>query len=312
MGRSFVRYAAALLVALATVTVSGQQAGDSCGLVYDVTVADLRHYSDAEIVQMTPATVTRIVDGDTLWIRFPCPPPGPDAEEKVRLMGLDTPEIGQPGADEATRFVRRSIGDATVYLAFDFRRRDRFDRLLAYVYLADGTLLNARLIACGLARPYREDRNHFSDLFERLAAGPRPDDCPTTTRTAPSDTPASPSPGTAAVAIETIANRSRHEHVLLRNNTSEAVDVSGWRIRDDDDTRLRIPPTEPLPPNGMLAICSGSGCVGNPVPSIRLTPKNVWGNGGDAAVLCDAGGAEVDRYCYEDGCSSPKPAPRCA
>lgn len=311
MRRSFVRYAAALVVAFAAVTASGQQADDSCGRVYDVTVADLRHYSDAEIVHMTPAMVTRIVDGDTLWIRFPCPPPGPDAEEKVRLMGLDTPEIGQPGADEATRFVRRSIGDATVYLAFDFRRRDRFDRLLAYVYLTDGTLLNARLIECGHAQPYRGELSHFSTLFEQLAAGRRPDDCPNAAVPGPPDAAVSPS-AAGAVAIETIANRSRHEHVVLRNNTTEAIDVSGWWIKDDDGSGLLIPPIEALPPNGILAICSGNGCVGDPQPSITSTTRNIWGNGGDAAVLCDAGGTKVDRYCYKDGCSSAKPAPRCA
>ena len=277
-------------------------------MVYDVTVVGLRHYADADIAEMAPAIVTRFVDGDTVWVRFPCPPPGPAAEEKVRLMGLDTPEIGQPGADEATRFVRRSIGADPVYLAFDFRRRDRFDRLLAYVYLADGTLLNARLIECGYAQPYRGELNHFSTLFEQLAAGPRPDDCLTESLPAP----VSPSPGPDAVAIETISNRSKHEHILLRNNTTEAIDVSGWSIRDDDDTHLPIPQTEPLPANGTLAICSGSGCVGNPRPSLTLTTQNVWGNGGDAAVLCDTSGTEVDSYCYADGCSGAKPAPRCA
>ncbi len=308
MGK-IVRYVVALLVALAAVSVSGQQAGDSCGRVYDVTVADLRHYSDAEIAQMTPATVTRIVDGDTLWIRFPCPPPGPDAAEKVRLMGLDTPEIGQPGADEATRFVRRSIGDATVYLAFDFRRRDRFDRLLAYVYLADGTLLNARLIECGHAQPYRRELNHFSTWFEQLAAGRRPDDCPNAALPAPFGAAVSPSPG--AVVIE-VVNSSRREHVVLRNNTNEAIDVSGWRIKDDDGTDLMIPPTEALPPNGTLAICSGNGCIGDPRPSITSTDRNIWGNSGDVAVLCDTSGTKVHHYCYKDGCSSAKPAPRCA
>ena len=282
-------------------------------MVYDVTVAGLRHYADAEITGMTPAIVTRFVDGDTIWVYLLCPPPGPAADEKVRLMGLDTPEIGHPGADEATRFVRRSIGADPVYLAFDFRRRDRFDRLLAYVYLADGTLLNARLIECGYAMPYRKELNHFSALFEHLGGSPRPSDCPSDAPPdAPEESPAPNGPGT--VVIATIANDSYHEHLLLRNDSGAAVDVSGWRIRDDDGTDLQIPRTEPLPANvGTLAICSGrDGCVGNPQPNLSTTENNIWGNGGDAAVLCDAGGTEVDRYCYEDGCSGAKPAPRCA
>ncbi len=302
---------ATVLLAVTAVTAAAQTASRSCGRVYDVTVAGLQHYADAEIERMTPATVIRHVDGDTFWVHIPCPPPGLTAEEKIRLMGLDTPEAGQPGAAEATAFVRRWIGRDPVYLAFDFRRRDRFDRLLAYVYLADGTLLNARLIECGHAAPYRDELNHFSALFEKLAAAPRPSDCSRDSIPAPMPCGA----GAKGVVIAEIANGSQgREHLLLSNPTGAAVDVSGWRIRDDDGTHLQIPETEPLAANGgTFAICSGSGgCVGNPQPSLTMTRKNIWGNDGDAAVLCDACGTEVDSYCYKDGCSSAKPAPRCA
>ncbi len=297
-----------LVLLLGAGGAAGQHASRQCGPIYDVTVAGLQHYAAGDIARMAPATVTRHVDGDTFWVRFACPPPGPEATEKVRLMGIDTPELGQPGAAEALRYVQRRIGAAPVYLAFDFRRRDRFDRLLAYVYLADGTLLNARLIECRLAQPYRGDSNHFSNHFERLAVGPRPSDCP-------EDAPDPPPPPPGAVEIETIANaRGGREHLLIRNDSDAEIDVSGWRIRDDDGTELLIPHTEPLAANGgTLAICSGTGgCVGNPGPSVTLVNRNIWGNDGDAAVLCAAGGTEVDSYCYKDGCSGAKPAPRCA
>ena len=300
-----------VLLVVTAVTAGGQTASRSCGRVYDVTVAGLQHYADAEIERMTPATVIRHVDGDTFWVHISCPPPGPAAEEKIRLMGLDTPETGQPGAAEATAFVRRRIGRDPVYLAFDFRRRDRFDRLLAYVYLADGTLLNARLIECGHAAPYRDELNHFP----HCSRSSPPHGAPPTVRGIASQPlchaeqarRASSSPRSPMVA------RGR-EHLLLSNRTGAAVDISGWRIRDDDGTHLQIPETEPLAANGgTFAICSGSGgCVGNPQPSLTMTRKNIWGNDGDAAVLCDACGTEVDSYCYKDGCSSAKPAPRCA
>ena len=231
-----------------------------------------------------------------MWVRIPCPPPGPSAEEKVRLMGIDTPEVGRPGADAATRFVRRSIGADPVYLAFDFRRRDRFDRLLAYVYLADGALLNARLIACRLAQPFRGDVNHFSNHFERLAAEPPPAYCP---QTVPAPSP--PTPG--AVVIVAIVNKGSAEHILLRNNSHETVEVSGWRLRDDDGTDLVIPNTDPLPPHATLALCSGrDGCVGDPRPRVTLTGENIWGNKGDTAALYDADGTEVSSYCYGNAC----------
>ena len=283
-----------LVLLFAAIGAAGQQAARQCGAIYDVTVAGLRHYADGDLSRMTPATVTKHVDGDTFWVRMACPPPGPDAAEKVRLMGIDTPELGQPGAQQALRYVQQSIATDPVYLAFDFRRRDRFDRLLAYVYLADGTLLNARLLECGLAQPYRGELNHFSSHFEHLAAGPRPTGCP-------SPGPAPPEPGT--VVIVTIVNKNSYEHLLLRNDSREAADVSGWWIKDDDDTSLQLPAIAPLPAGGTLTLCSGrDGCVGNPQPSLTLTTENIWGNSGDAAVLCDAGGTEVSSYCYKNGC----------
>lgn len=286
---------------------ASQPVPGTCGMIYDVTVAGLRHYADADIKRMMPASVTRHVDGDTIWVHIPCPPPGPAAEEKVRLLGLDTPEVGAPGATEAAEFVRRRIGGDPVYLAFDFRRRDRFDRLLAYVYLADGTLLNARLIECGHAQPYRRERNHFSDLFEQLAAAPPLDGC--ALAGAESTTPNQDT----TVTIVTIENNSYEEHIVLRNESSDMIDVSGWRINDCDEENLVLPDVDPLEPGGTLALCSGrDGCVGNPRPSLTLNEKNVWDNDGDAAVLCDARGNEVDRYCYSEGCSEAKPAPRCA
>ena len=286
---------ATLVLLLTAIGATGQQSSRPCAPIYDVTVAALRHYADGEISQMTPARVTRHVDGDTFWVHFACPPPGPQATEKVRLMGIDTPELGQPGAAQALRYVQHRIGADPVYLAFDFRRRDRFDRLLAYVYLADGTLLNARLLECGLAQPYRGDSNHFSSHFERLAVGPRPSDCP---EDAPDSPPATP----GAVAIETIANDGRLEHVLLRNNSHRTVDVSGWRIKDDDGTNLSIPTTGPLNSGATLALCSGGGCVGSPQSSATLTDQNIWGNKGDAAFLHDTGGTEVSSYCYGNAC----------
>lgn len=277
---------------LAAAGAGGQQQGN-CGPLYDVTVAGLRHYAAAELAQMTPATVTRYVDGDTLHVRMPCPPPGPEAAETVRLMGIDTPEVGEPGAAEATGYVRELTRDETVYLAFDFRRRDRYNRLLAYVYLADGSLLNVRLLECGLAEPFRAERNHFSDDFERAAAAPRPADCP--------ERAAAPAAAPGAVVIEAVVNDGSSEHLLLRNASAAAVDVSGWQVSDDDGTRLLIPPTAPLAPGAVLALCSGAGCVGE-APSLVLTGDNVWGNGGDAAFLHDAGGRPVSSHCYGGGC----------
>ena len=99
-------------------------------------------------------SVERVVDGDTVEIR-----PALDGIEDVRFIGVDTPEKFGPGgpeplAEAATGFtetaVRRSAG--RVELRFDRERVDQYGRLLAYVYLPDGTMLNESLVRDGYAQ----------------------------------------------------------------------------------------------------------------------------------------------------------------
>lgn len=96
--------------------------------------------------------VTKIIDGDTFWVDN-------GAESfKVRLIGVDAPETrnsarkkrGYYGA-ESREYVRSKIEQQWVRLEFDVQATDRYKRKLAYVYLQDGTFLNASLIEQGYA-----------------------------------------------------------------------------------------------------------------------------------------------------------------
>lgn len=83
-------------------------------------------------------------------------------EEKVRFIGIDTPETHKPGepvhcfGPEATAFTRGQVEGKNVRLEADQLgdNRDRYDRLLRYVYLEDGKLLNQALISQGYAFAY--------------------------------------------------------------------------------------------------------------------------------------------------------------
>src|SRR5438093_5837945 len=85
--------------------------------------------------QSLPATVVRVVDGDTIYVDLGSRP------EKVRYIGIDTPEIGppirrlQPGGREAAEVNRTLVEGKRVRLELDARERDRYGRLLAYVYV---------------------------------------------------------------------------------------------------------------------------------------------------------------------------------
>jgi micrococcal nuclease len=111
---------------------------------------------DAEPVT---ATVLHAVDGVTLSIQIS------GRTDKVRLIGVDTPETVDPRkpvqffGKEASAFTHKMADGTTVRLEFDqasaaTNHRDKYGRLLAYVFLPDGTLLNAELIRQGYGHAY--------------------------------------------------------------------------------------------------------------------------------------------------------------
>ena len=106
--------------------------------------------------------VERVVDGDTLLltngekvrligIDAPESKPNPRAEKQVAMEGKDLKNIILMG-EEATKFVRSLIkpGDE-VRIEFDVEKRDRYGRLLGYIYLPDGRMINEEIVKAGYA-----------------------------------------------------------------------------------------------------------------------------------------------------------------
>lgn len=88
------------------------------------------------------AIVKRVLDGDTVIL---------STGERVRYLGIDTPERGKPWASEATAFNRSLVEGRGVRLESDAELRDQYGRLLAYVYV-DEEMVNVALLREGLAR----------------------------------------------------------------------------------------------------------------------------------------------------------------
>ncbi len=118
------------------------------------------------------AEVIEVIDGDTVVFRTGT------STEHVRLIGIDTPEIAHHGntADcfglEAAQRTAELLPVGTVVrLARDIEARDIYDRLLAYVMTADGTMVNLQLAAEGYARPLSIAPNvTVADHFVEAAA----------------------------------------------------------------------------------------------------------------------------------------------
>lgn len=98
-------------------------------------------------------TVTKVIDGDTFWVDD-----GSEKGRKVRLIGVDAPETRRTArkavgyyAKESREFMKALLLNREVRLEFDAAPRDRYGRTLAYVYLHDGTFVNAELLKLGYA-----------------------------------------------------------------------------------------------------------------------------------------------------------------
>ncbi len=108
--------------------------------------------------QPVEGTVIRVVDGDTIYVKLA------DRVEKIRYIGMNTPETHhptkgeEPGGREAAETNRRLVGGKRVRLELDVRTRDRYGRLLAYVWV-DDVMVNAELLRLGCAQVMRRSRS---------------------------------------------------------------------------------------------------------------------------------------------------------
>lgn len=229
-----------------------------------------------------------MVDGDTFDVFVDGVP------ERVRLIGIDTPEAGECLAEEAAARLAELVSTGEVRLVPDRSERDQYGRLLRYVDLDDGRSANAVLVAEGLAlaRSYPPDTARDDELDEAqrsaqadgigLWAG---DSCG-----APS-----------AAALEVVGFNADppgddslvlgEEWVVVRNTGTETVDLTGWGLRDESASkRYSFPDGFRL--DGGQEVTIRSGCGDDTERDLHwcVSGSAIWNNTGDTAFLLDPTG----------------------
>mgnify|MGYP000036803361 CR=1 FL=1 len=108
------------------------------------------------------ALCIRVIDGDTIVVLLN------GREEKVRLIGIDTPEKGRHYFEEATKKIASFVLGKEVRLEKDVSERDKYGRLLRYVYVGS-IFVNAELVRLGYAMVYTYPPDvKYADYFVKL------------------------------------------------------------------------------------------------------------------------------------------------
>ena len=111
------------------------------------------------LIRQKGLRVREVIDGDTVIL---------SNGEEVRYIGIDTPEESEPYFGEAKEFNRKMVEGKRVFLEYDDERRDKYFRILAYVWV-ESLLVNAELIKQGLAWVYSFRSNlRYRDYFVSL------------------------------------------------------------------------------------------------------------------------------------------------
>ena len=126
-------------------------------------------------VSFEKATVKNVVDGDTIVVDVD------GAEKKVRLVGIDAPEMSTPNGNTSKKFTEDAILNKTVYLEKDVSEVDKYDRLLRYIWLISPSgieinensirenMLNGKMVASGMAasKTYAPDTK-YQNILDKI------------------------------------------------------------------------------------------------------------------------------------------------
>lgn len=230
------------------------------------------------------AFIETVVDGDTVYLRD---------GRKVRLLGVNTPERGQPFYDEAKQFLTDAGLGQAVRIETDVQSHDRYGRLLAYLYLPDGTFLNIEIVRRGYAQAWTISPNsrYEADFTnaEREARDKRRGLW-----------------ATSSIPLEIVGiepdpegpdeERLNDETVTIKNVGTSTVRLGGFRLSDRSNLTYIFPE---ISLRGGASITLHSGRGRDSARDLYWGSTNpIWNNSGDGAYLRDTEGNLIDVYEY--------------
>jgi len=227
-------------------------------------------------------TVTEVIDGDTFYL---------GNGDKVRMLGINTPESGRPYAQEATDFLTNMILGKEVSLVNDSKNgdSDSYGRLLSHVYVND-TFVNYEIIKAGYAfwYPYSSGTDFDTEYEEAQTFAAN--------NTVGLWTESSYNLTIDYIEFNPEGSEADGEYLVLTNHENYNVSMIGWFLQDEAaQTAYEFNFT--ITNNTSIRIYTGEG-VDNSTTLYWGWYQGIWNNSGDFAIIQDENGHMVANYRY--------------
>jgi len=227
-------------------------------------------------------TVTEVIDGDTFYL---------GNGDKVRMLGINTPESGRPYAQEATDFLTNMILGKEVTLVNDSKNgdSDTYGRLLSHVYVND-TFVNYEIIKAGYAfwYPYTSGTDFDTEYEEAQTSA--------SNNAVGLWTESSYNLTIDYIEYDPEGDEAVGEYLVLTNNENYNVSMIGWFLQDEAaQTAYEFNFT--ISNNTSIRIYTGDG-VDNSTTLYWGWYQGIWNNSGDFAIIQDENGYMVANYRY--------------
>lgn len=235
------------------------------------------------------ARMLQVLDGDTIKVNLN------GEHEIVRLLLIDAPETDhpdpiQPFGLEASEFARDTLKRGrTVQVEIDESERDKYGRLLAYIWI-DGKMFNEMLLEKGFAKvayinpPNVKYVDQFNEIqekaiqeglgiwsIENYVQEEKNEDMEIDRFT----------------NIEIVEVNLKEEYIKLKNNSKDAVYpmTNSTIISFESNQVFEFPEGYDLYPSDTVTIWSGRNAKNNPPTDLLWTTNNIWNDDGDTAIL---------------------------
>ena len=244
--------------------------------------------------------VSKVIDGDTIELK---------TGERVRLLGINTPEMGQPCYEEATNRLKELIEGKQIRLESDVVDKDQYERLLRHVFI-DNTFVNLVMVREGYAHVYivQPNVNYENEMYDAQTSAIHEGGC---MWKKPTTEDGENICDNRCIGIDYFhwnaegndCDNLNDEYVRFKNNCSYSCDMTGWTIKDESSRDPYTFPSFVLESEAMVTLYTGCGS-NTDVELYWCSSGNscnaVWNNNGkDTLYLRNSKGNLVLSHTYQ-------------